>query len=88
MKVSGFTIVRNGELYAYPYVEAIQSILPLCDEMIINVGRSDDDTLQIVKSIDSDKIKIFESEWDMILKDGKVLSVETNRALVFLYSGR
>ena len=81
MKVSGFTIVRNGELYAYPYVEAIQSILPLCDEMIINVGKSDDDTLKIIRSIDNKKIKVFESDWDMSLKGGKVLSVETNKAL-------
>ena len=57
------------------------SILPLCDEMIINVGKSDDDTLKIVKSIDSSKLDIFESEWDMNLKGGLVLSVETNKAL-------
>lgn len=81
MKVSGFTIVKNGELYAYPYVEAILSILPLCDEMIINVGKSDDDTLEIIRSIDNKKIKIFESDWDMSLKGGEVLSVETNKAL-------
>ncbi|MFZ1322662.1 MAG: glycosyltransferase family 2 protein [Ignavibacteria bacterium] len=81
MKISGFTIVRNGELYAYPYVEAILSILPICDEMIINVGKSDDDTLEIIRSIDHKKIKIFESDWDMSLKGGEVLSVETNKAL-------
>ncbi|MBK8982750.1 MAG: glycosyltransferase family 2 protein [Ignavibacteria bacterium] len=81
MKVSGFTIVRNGELYAYPFIEAIRSILPVCDEMIINVGKSDDNTLEMVRSIDDNKIKIFETEWDMNLKDGKVLSVETNKAL-------
>jgi hypothetical protein len=81
MKVSGFTIVRNGNLYAYPFREAILSILPLCDEMIVNVGKSDDDTLNTVKSIRSSKIRIFESEWDMSLKGGKVLSAETNKAL-------
>lgn len=81
MKVSGFTIVRNGVLYAYPFKEAILSILPLCDEMIVNVGKSDDDTLKIVSSINDTKIKIIESEWDMNLKGGKVLSVETNKAL-------
>ncbi len=81
MKVSGFTIIRNGILYAYPFKEAILSILPLCDEMIVNVGISDDDTLNAVKSIDNKKIKIIESSWDMDLKGGEVLSVETNRAL-------
>lgn len=81
MKISGFTIVRNGEYFAYPFKEAILSILPICDEMIINVGKSDDNTLDIVRSINDKKISIFESEWDMSLKGGKVLSVETNKAL-------
>jgi hypothetical protein len=57
------------------------SILPLCDEFIINVGKSDDETLDVIKSLNDDRIKIFESEWDMSLQEGKVLSVETNKAL-------
>jgi hypothetical protein len=81
MKVSGFTIIRNGIMYAYPFKEAILSILPLCDEMIINVGKSKDDTLEAVKSINDPKIKIFESEWDDNLKGGLILSEETNKAL-------
>lgn len=81
MKISGFTIVRNGNIYAYPFTEAILSILPLCDEMIVNVGKSDDDTLEAVRSVKNSKIRIIESEWDMNLKGGKVLSVETNKAL-------
>ena len=84
MKVSGFTIIRNGIYYAYPFQEAILSILPLCDEMIINVGNSEDETLAVVKSMYDkykNKIRILESEWNMNLKDGLVLSTETNKAL-------
>ncbi|HRE41812.1 MAG TPA: glycosyltransferase family 2 protein [Ignavibacteria bacterium] len=81
MFVSGFTIIRNGVFYGYPFKEAILSILPLCDEFIVNVGDSQDETLQIVKSINDKKLKIIESKWDMNLKNGLVLSVETNRAL-------
>ena len=83
MKVSGFTIIRNGVYYAYPFQEAILSILPLCDEMIVNVGISDDDTLAKVKSMydKNKKIRILESEWNMNLKNGLVLSTETNKAL-------
>lgn len=82
MKVSGFTIVRNGVKYFYPFKEAILSILPMCDELIINVGVSEDKTLEIVKSINSKKIKIIEREWDMSLREsGMLLSVETNHAL-------
>jgi hypothetical protein len=82
MKVSGFSIIRNGMLYGYPFKEAVLSVLPLCDEFIINVGRSDDNTLDVIKSINSPKLKILETEWDMTQREGgKLLSIETNRAL-------
>ena len=81
MKISGFTIVRNAIKYDYPIVEAIMSILPLCDEMIVAVGKSEDDTLQLIRSIDSPKIKIIETIWDERLREGgKVLADETNKA--------
>jgi glycosyltransferase involved in cell wall biosynthesis len=82
MFVSGFTFVRNAIKFDYPIVEAITSILPVCDEVIVAVGNSDDDTLGLIKSIDSNKIKIIETVWDDTLREGgKVLAVETNKAL-------
>jgi len=82
MKVSGFTIIRNGIKYFYSFREAILSILPVCDELIVNVGDSEDNTLEAIKSISSKKIKIINRNWDMSLREGgKVLSVETNVAL-------
>jgi hypothetical protein len=81
MKVSGFTFVRNAVSYDYPIVEAITSILPLCDEVIVAVGNSEDDTLALIQSIDSPKIRIIETVWDDSLrKGGKVLAVETDKA--------
>jgi glycosyltransferase involved in cell wall biosynthesis len=81
MFVSGFTIVRNAIKYDYPVVESICSILPLCDEIIVLVGNSTDGTLELIQSIQSDKIKIFESVWDDSLREGgRVLAVETDKA--------
>lgn len=81
MKVSGFTIARNIIKYDYPIVEAISSILPLCDELVVAVGRSEDDTLQLIRSINSPKIKIIETVWDESLREGgRVLADETNKA--------
>ncbi|MFN7491056.1 MAG: glycosyltransferase family 2 protein [Chryseotalea sp.] len=81
MKVSGFTFVRNAIKYDYPVVEAILSILPICDEVVVAVGNSDDDTLSLIKSIVSDKIKIIETIWDDSLREGgRVLAVETDKA--------
>jgi glycosyltransferase involved in cell wall biosynthesis len=83
MKVAGFTFVRNAIQYDYPVVESITSMLPLCDEVVVAVGKSDDDTLGLVKGIDSDKIRIIETEWDDSLrKGGEVLAVETMKAKV------
>lgn len=82
MKISGFTIAKNAVKYDYPIIESITSILPVCDEFIIGVGRSEDSTLDLIKSIKSEKIVVFESVWDDSLrKDGRLLAVETNKAL-------
>ncbi|MBF0522062.1 MAG: glycosyltransferase [Candidatus Omnitrophica bacterium] len=80
MKISGFTIVRNIRKYHYPLVESIQSILPICDEFIVNVGDSEDDTLKIVQSISSPKIRIIQNAWDMST-GYEVLSRQTNLAM-------
>jgi len=81
MKVTGFTIIRNAIKYDYPVVEAIESVLPLCDDFIIAVGNSEDNTLDLIKSIDTHKIKIIDTVWDENLRiGGKVLADETNKA--------
>lgn len=82
MKVTGFSFIKNALIYDYPIVEAIQSILPLCDEFVVAVGKSDDDTLALIKNIPGDKIRILETEWDENLREGgRVLAEETNKAL-------
>lgn len=81
MKISGFTIVRNAIKYDYPIVEAITSILDICDEVVVAVGKSEDETLELIRSINSPKIKIIETVWDEKLREGgKVLADETNKA--------
>lgn len=81
MNISGFTIIKNAVLNDYPIVEAIRSILPVVDEMIILIGDSDDATLALMQSINDPKIKIHHSIWDKNLRTGgTVLAVETNKA--------
>lgn len=64
MKVSGFTFVRNALKFNYPAVQSIKSILPICDEFIVNVGDSDDGTLELIKSINDSKVKIITTTWN------------------------
>jgi hypothetical protein len=81
MKVAGFSFIRNALKYDYPIVEAITSILPICDEFIVAVGKSEDATLSLIQSIPSPKIKIIETVWDDALREGgRVLAEETNKA--------
>ncbi len=69
MKVSAFTFIKNGQILGYPFVQSINSILPIVDEFIINVGESEDDTLATIKSIPSSKIRVIESRWSDAMKD-------------------
>ncbi len=88
MRIAGFTIIRNAVSNDYPIVEAISSILPLVDEMIVAVGKSEDNTLELIRGIGDPKIRLVETEWDMTLrKGGAVLAVETNKALKYLSPG-
>ena len=81
MKVSGFTFVRNAIKFDYPIVEAIRSVLPVCDEVVVAVGKSEDATLELIKNIAPGKIKIIETVWDDSLREGgKVLAIETDKA--------
>ncbi|MBK9358329.1 MAG: glycosyltransferase family 2 protein [Bacteroidales bacterium] len=88
MKVSGFTFIRNAIKYDYPVVEAITSILPLCDEFVVAVGNSEDETRQLIEGIGSAKIRIIDTIWDESLREGgRVLAVETDKAFDALSAG-
>lgn len=82
MKVSGFTFARNAVKYDYPIVESITSILPIVDEFIVSIGDSEDDTVALINSIKSSKLKIINSTWNMNMREGgKVLALETDKAM-------
>lgn len=81
MKVSGFTIIKNAVINGYPIVEAVKSVLPVVDEMIVLIGDCDDDTVGLIEGINDPKIKIHHSVWDKNLRSGgTVLAVETDKA--------
>ena len=82
MKITGVTIIKNAVLNDYPIKEAILSVLPIVDEMIVSIGDSEDDTEGLIKSIKSDKIRIVHSIWDKsVRKGGSVLAIETNKVM-------
>lgn len=74
--------MRNSFKYGYPVIESIKSILPICDEFICAIGKSDDGTREAVEAIGSEKIKIIDTEWDdSLIKKGKVFAQQANIGL-------
>lgn len=81
MKVAGFTFIRNALKFDFPVVEAIASVLPLCDLFVVAVGDSEDDTLELIRRIDPQKIRIVETVWNSsLVSGGAVYADETNKA--------
>jgi glycosyltransferase involved in cell wall biosynthesis len=82
MKISGFSFVRNGISLGYPVTESIRSILPICDEFFITVGKGDDNTLEQIQAISDPKINIIETVWDeTMFVRGAINAYQTNIAL-------
>lgn len=87
--LSGFTFIKNGLTLGYPIKESIESIAPLCDEVIINVGfddeacTKDDGTWDYLnQNFKGDKFRFLKSWWDpKVTSQGLILSQQTNIAL-------
>ena len=67
MKISGFTFTKNATRLYYPVKASIECLLPLVDEFVVALAEGDEDdrTEQEIKSIQSDKIKIIRTVWDL-----------------------
>ncbi|RYE31423.1 MAG: glycosyltransferase family 2 protein [Sphingobacteriaceae bacterium] len=81
MKVAGFTFIRNAVKNDYPIVEAITSILPVCDAFYVALGNCDDGTEELINQINSPKICLIKTVWnENIRAGGAVFAVETDKA--------
>lgn len=63
MKISGITFIHNGVEFDYCFEEAIRSMLPVCDEVVVVEAESTDETREVLESIDDPKIRIIEAPW-------------------------
>jgi hypothetical protein len=78
--LSGFTIVRNAVKLDFPIIPAIRSVLEVCDEVVVNVGKSEDATRDLVASVQDPRVRILDSVWDFTKKN-EMLSHETLKAM-------
>lgn len=77
--ISGFMIVKDLLKPGYPFVEAVASALPVCDEFLISDGYSTDGTFKVVQRMSelNKKIKVSRQKWP-IAKRLTVLADVTN----------
>jgi len=63
--ISGFMIVKDVLEQGYPFVEAIASALPICDEFLVSDGYSTDGTYEVLNKISNlnPKVKVYRSKW-------------------------
>ncbi len=69
MKVSGFTFIRNGNLLGYPFLQSIKSLLNVCDEVVVAVGKSEDHTIENLTKINNPNLKIILTTWNENMVD-------------------
>lgn len=75
----GFTLLRNGLKYDYPFRESIRGLRSLCSSVVVALGQSDDGTEGSLDGLDLVKIPTV---WDEEKRrGGLILSEQTNIAL-------
>ena len=85
MTLGGILIIRNGELLKYPYIPAIKSICRLCNDVVVNVGDSEDDTLSKVKNLNIPNLRTIERKWNWLpTGDGRELAIQANACVEYL----
>src|ERR1700678_116319 len=82
LPIHGFSLIRNGLKYDYPFRESLQSLRALCESVTVAVGRSDDGTEAALAALDLEQVPTV---WDEAKRQGGViLSEQTNLALAAL----
>lgn len=81
MRIFGFSLIRNGVQYDFPFVESLKSLQPLVETIYLAVAKSDDSTEAVVADLDF--VQVIPTIWDDKHKaeGGQILSQQTNIAL-------
>lgn len=86
--LTGVTLVKDGERLGYPFIPCIESMLDTCDEVIVNVGISTDNTGALVQQLvdkNRERLHMRVSGWNMSnTGDGRELAKQANCMLPFV----
>lgn len=66
IKTSGYTVVRNGIELDYCFNLAIQSLIPVCEEVVVGVARSTDGTSEFLEEWKErePKLRVIHQPWN------------------------
>ncbi len=88
-----YLVTKDVLSQEYPFLEAIYSMLPICNKMIILDGYSKDGSFEILKTISSKnkKISLYQAEWigktfgEKILYASKLARKKCNGQYIFQF---
>jgi len=61
--ISGYVCVRNAETLDYCVVEAVKSLIPVCDEVVVCDGESTDKTWEMIECIGDSRVRLISYPW-------------------------
>lgn len=71
MKLSGYTLTRNCISLDYCFEECIQSLIPVCDEVVVSDSESTDGTLEKLKEWErrDSRVRVVQYPWQKPFDD-------------------
>lgn len=79
MKIYGFSCLKNGLKFDYPFFESWSSLAPLVESTTVAFDPGEDKSLEVLKTIP--KVQIIHREWPKDILGGRSIAVMTNYAL-------
>jgi hypothetical protein len=84
MSLGVYQFIRNGVIYDYPFLESLESVVPIADQIVVCECESEDNTLELLQQFQEkykDKVTIVRHSWARHFTE---LSVIGNYAALFL----
>lgn len=64
-RLTGYTFIKDGIEFDFPFVECILSLIPVCDEVLVCECGSKDNTLDVLKKLEisHEKVRVIHYKW-------------------------
>lgn len=84
-KLSAYSYLKNADLFDYPWIESLNSVLEVCDEVIVSYASdSQDKSSERLKAFAAEqpKLKLFETRlWETARLEGETIRLVAEEAM-------